>query len=182
MATRIFILAILVPSTWSKHLALYQPTDVFSTGVTFTEGRESAMPADDFTMSMWVRFSSKNGDMRLVMSDYRFAITINNANTGSDRPKIEAYLSGASYSSEMASAITGDAWAFVALRFHKASQKLSFFRDGVLLGDAVATNPPFGGGRSFGPGAIEVLYFGMIASYSDGAWPRTEPACTLLTE
>ena len=163
-----FLLAIIVPGALSKHVALYRSTDVFSTGITFTEGRESAMPADNFTMSMWVRFSSKNGDMRLVMSDYRYAITINNANTGSGQPKIEAYLSGASYSREMASAITGDAWAFVAVRFVKATRTISFFRDGVLLGDAVATDPPFGGGRTFGPGAIEVLYFGMIASYSDG--------------
>ena len=155
----------------ARYLALYRPTDVFSVGVTFTDGREASMPSGDFTLSMWLRFRSYNGDVRIAMGGYKLGLDVNNVMDPASTPTLSSYFDSKSYSAAMSSAVDGTAWEHFALRYVASTKALSFFRNGALLGSET-TSTAFGGAAVFGPNGIEVLYFGLIADYVNGIYQQ----------
>ena len=70
----------------------------------------------------------------------------------------------------MPSRVNGTEWEHFALTYVQSTRTLGFFRNGVLLGEETASGVPFSGGGTFGPGAVEVLYFGLIADYTSGTY------------
>ena len=172
MKALLFLQFFLLAIAKARHLALYRRTDVFSVGVTFADGRESSMPSGDFTLSMWLRFRSRNGDARVVMGGYKIALDINNAMDQQSKPTLASYFDSKSYAVEMPTAVNGTLWENFAMRYVASTKALSFFRNGELLGTETTTSTPFGGAAVFGPNGIETLYFGLIADYINSQYEQ----------
>ena len=146
----------------SNHVALYSDADVFSVGATFREGRESSLPAGSFTLATWLRFRSISGAFRVAMSNYDYGLNID-----LKVPSVEAYFDGQSYSVPytQVQAFNGSRWGHIAHVYDVAARQTLFYVNGQLIGSTPISSAatPFGGGRTFGPGGIEHLYFGIIA-------------------